>query len=162
MPIPAAVQHAYAASSGGAIDESRFYEAFAFGDSEQLAEELAGLVLSGVKQATAGSVWAFEAAGKRLPAPGDLSVVTSWSGTPLCIIETLGVDVVAFDRVTADFAAAEGEGDGSLAFWREAHRQYFTRECERLGRPFTVNMPVACERFRLAYRPGASAAWRGV
>jgi hypothetical protein len=42
--------------------------------------------------------------------------------------------VHAFDDVGAEFAAAEGEGDGSLAFWREAHWSYFGRVCERLGR----------------------------
>ena len=65
----------YCAEVGG-VDESRFYEAFYFGDSEKSANALAGLVLSGVKRATAESVWAFEAAGKRIPRPGDLSVVT--------------------------------------------------------------------------------------
>lgn len=52
-----------------------------------------------------------------------------------------------FKDVTADFAAAEGEGDGSLAFWRAAHAAYFTRECARLGRAFSEDMPVVCERF---------------
>ena len=39
-------------------------------------------------------------------------------------------------EVTEDFAAAEGEGDGTLAYWRRVHWSYFGRECERLeGRP---------------------------
>jgi len=160
MPIPATVTeiwNSYAATVGG-IDQSRFYEAFAFGDSDELAAELAQLVLSGNKRATAGSLWTFDAMGKRLPTPGDLSVVTTWAGEPLCIIETLSLDVVPFRSVTAEFAAAEGEGDGSLAFWRQAHREYFTRECARLDREFNEDMPVACERFRVVYRPASSAA----
>ena len=160
MPIPAAVTelwHAYAASVGG-LDESRFYEAFAFGDSDELAAELARLVLSGTKRATAGSLWTFESMGKPLPAPGDLSVVTTWAGEPLCIIETLSLDVVPFHSVTAEFAATEGEGDGSLAFWRKAHRDYFTRECARLQSEFSEDMPVACERFSVVYQPAGSAA----
>lgn len=154
MPIPANVitlWNAYAASTGG-LDESRFHQAFAFGDSEALADELARLVLSGTKRATAGALWAYEAAGERLAAPGDLSVVTSWAGAPLCVIETLSVEVVPFRAVTAEFAAVEGEGDGSLAFWRRAHRAYFGRECARLGRVFTEDMPVVCERFELRHR----------
>ena len=49
----------------------------------------------------------------------------------LCIIETVQVDVMPFEQVSAEFAAIEGEGDGSLAYWRQAHLEYFTRECER-------------------------------
>lgn len=56
-----------------------------------------------------------------------------------------------FSQVDADFAATEGEGDGSLTFWREAHRAFFTRECARLGRTFTEQMPVVCERFERVY-----------
>lgn len=143
--------------SAGDVNEERFYEAFFFGDSEQLANELAELVLRGTKRATAASLWSLEDEGKRLPIPGDLSIVTNWAGAPLCIIETLAVDVVRFDEVSAEFAATEGEGDGSLAYWQEAHKQYFTRECKRAGRQFTESMLLACERFRVVYRPPATA-----
>ena len=146
------------AKSTEGVDASRFYEAFFFGDSQELANELAELVLRGIKCATAGSVWSFEADGKRLPIPGDLSIVTTWSGEPLCIIETQAVAVMPFSEVSSEFAAAEGEGDGSLAFWQEAHRQYFTRECVRSGHQFTESMLVACEHFKVVYRPSTSAA----
>jgi uncharacterized protein YhfF len=160
MPIPARVADFWqaGAKAAGAVDDTRFYEAFHFGDTEELADSLAKLVLSGVKRATAGSVWSLQAEGKRLPQPGDLSVVTDWAGSPLCIIETLAVDIVPFDEVTAEFAATEGEGDGSLAFWREAHTRYFTRECARIGREFKQDMPVACERFRVVFPPPRRAA----
>jgi uncharacterized protein YhfF len=147
----------FSESSGGA-DEGRFYEAFFFGDSEELANDLAALVLRGAKRATAGAVWYFEAQGKRLPRPGDLSILTNWSGQPLGIIETLSVEVVPFHDVTAEFAATEGEGDGSLQCWREAHEQYFTRECASAGRAFSESMLVACERFTLVYRADTTAA----
>lgn len=144
--------HAFAKASGR-TDDAHFHEAFCFGDSQALSDALAMLVVAGVKRATAAAVWPVEAQGKRLPAPGALSVVTNWAGKPLCVIETLAVDVVPFHRVTAEFAALEGEGDGSLAFWREAHRPYFARECARAGRSFAEDMPVACERFRVVYLP---------
>lgn len=157
MPVPDTLRafwDAFALTTGEA-DDARFYEAFAFGDSAALADELAALVLQRRKRAAAGSLWAFEAEAKPLPRPGDLSIVTSWDGRPLCVIETLVVDIVPFDRVDADFAATEGEGDGSLAFWQSAHRAYFGRECQRLGRVFAEDMPVVCERFRVVYPPQA-------
>lgn len=130
----------------------RFFEAFHFDDNEPSANELAHLVLAGRKRASAGLVWSFEAAGMPLPRVGDLSVVTDWQGAPVRIIETRQVDIVPFNEVSAGFAATEGEGDGSLAFWRRAHQAYFERECGRLGRLPAPGMPVVCERFEVVYR----------
>lgn len=135
------------------VDDARFYEAFCFGDGPALASELAELVLRGRKRATASAAWTYPVQGKRLPAPGDFSIVSLWSGEPLCVIETRAVEVLPFNEVGAAFAAAEGEGDGSLAYWREAHRRYFARECAGAGRAFDERMPVVCERFELVYRP---------
>ena len=78
--------------------------------------------------------------------------MTNWSKTPVCIIETLGVDIVAFDEVSEEFAATEGEGDGSLQYWQQAHWAYFGRECQRIGRTREPKMPVVCERFDVVFR----------
>lgn len=148
---------AFAAEAGG-IEEDRFYEAFGFGDSPSMVDDLGQLVLAGIKRATAGSVWSYESSGQGVPKPGDLSVVTDSNNVPLCIIETVQVDIVPFDDVTEEFAATEGEGDGSLDYWREAHLNYFTRECERSGRKFSGEMLLACERFRVVYPPDVRSA----
>lgn len=133
----------------------RFLEAFHFDDNQPSADELAALVLAGRKRATAGLRWSFEHAGARLPEPGMLSVVTTFDGTPVGVIETVRLDIVPFEEVSEEFAATEGEGDGSLAYWRSAHEAYFGRECRRIGRTPDPRMPVVCERFRLVYRsPG--------
>ena len=138
---------------------ARFLEAFHFDDNAPSADELAALVLAGTKRATAGLVWSFERAGAAIPAPGDLSIVTDFAGTPLCVVETTRVDIVPFEDVSAEFAATEGEGDGSLGYWRAAHTAYFARECARLGRTPEPRMPVVCERFEVVYRdPGAGAS----
>ncbi|HTL26360.1 MAG TPA: ASCH domain-containing protein [Burkholderiales bacterium] len=138
--------------SAGADAGARFYEAFHFDDNEPSANELAALVLAGVKRATAGLLWALEADRKVLPKRGDLSVMTDWGGTPLCVIETQLVEIVPYEAVTSEFAAIEGEGDGSLRFWREAHWAYFGRECARIGRTRDPRMPVVCEQFEVVYR----------
>jgi uncharacterized protein YhfF len=54
-----------------------------------------------------------------------------------------------FDQVTAEYAAIEGEGDGSLEYWRDAHWRFFSRECARLGREPTTDMLVVCAVFEL-------------
>lgn len=162
MHIPVALAgfwNRFDAHAGG-VDPARFYEAFHFGDNEAMANSLADQVLEGTKRATAGALWSFEHAGKPLPRPGDLSVVTNWRGSPLCIIETLRVDVVPFNEVTAEFAAVEGEGDGSLEHWRQEHASAFSRECARIGRVFHANIMVACERFSVVFPGARSAAQR--
>ena len=136
--------------AGGGL-AARFLEAFHFCDNEADANELAELVLQGTKRATASLRWVYEAENEPLPKVGDLSVVTNWDGDPLCVIETTQVDVVPYDRVSEEFAAVEGGGDGSLRYWREAHWPFFSRECASLGREPTQEMPVICERFRVVY-----------
>jgi uncharacterized protein YhfF len=129
----------------------RFLEAFHFDDNASDADALVALVLAGRKRATASLLWTYEATRKRVPAPGDLSIVTDFAGTPLCVIETDRVDVVPLDAVDEAFAADEGEGNGSLAFWRRVHDAYFARECQRIGRAPTPDMPVVCERFAIVF-----------
>jgi uncharacterized protein YhfF len=157
MHIPSSIDalwQAFCAAVGEDCSD-RFFEAFHFDDNEPDANALADLVLAGVKRGTATLVWSFEKAGRSLPGPGALSVVTYWDGTPACVIETQEVEVVPFEQVGAGFAAIEGEGDGSLEYWRRAHWAYFGRECARLGREPNQSMPVACERFSVIYKASA-------
>ena len=130
---------------------SRFYEAFHCDDNEVDANELGDLILQGAKRAGASLLWFYDANNKPIPKVEDLSVVTNWQKEPLCVIETTQVDIVPYEEVDEAFAAAEGEGDGSLRYWREVHWLYFSRECERLGKEPSLSMPVICERFRLIF-----------
>ncbi|HSI53215.1 MAG: ASCH domain-containing protein [Ramlibacter sp.] len=156
MSIPSSIQAFWReyAQALGQDPSARFYEAFHFDDNAPSADELAALVLAGTKRATASLLWSFESEAKPMPRAGDLSVVTLYSGQPVCVIETLDVKVVPFSEVDADFAATEGEGDGSLAYWQRVHTAFFERECGRLGRPFDLDAPVVCERFEVVYRSG--------
>jgi len=127
------------------------YSAWHFCDNQADADELVELVLSGRKRATAGALWSYDAEDEPLPQVGDFSVVTDWSGVARCIIRTVTVEVVAFDAVSEEFAAAEGEGDGSLTYWRDAHRAAFSRELGASGRSPRPDMPVVCERFEVVF-----------
>lgn len=124
-----------------------------FGDSPSLATELLGLVLNGRKRATATALWTAEAGGAPLPYPGLYSIVVDGDGVARCILRTDQVKIVPFDEVSADFARAEGEDDGSLDSWRREHETYYRRELPRFGREFVPWMPVLCERFRLVWPP---------
>jgi uncharacterized protein YhfF len=98
---------------------------FAFGDSKELADELAKLVRTGIKTATCSALWSYEDEQKPLPRKGELSIVIDGSGVPVAVIETVEVFIAPFNEVSEHFACEEGEGDRSLAYWREAHRDFF-------------------------------------
>jgi uncharacterized protein YhfF len=122
-----------------APESYRNLRAFAFGDSPALADELLGLVMKGVKTATCSSEDE-----PNISVPGERWVVLDGRGEPRCVIESIEVSFRRFGEVNAAFAYEEGEGDRSLAYWREAHRRYFGR----LGK-FSEDMMLMCERFRL-------------
>lgn len=126
-------------------------DAFAFGDSAALANELGTLVQAGRKRATASLPAEFTSVGLPPPAAGDLSIVLLGDGAPVALIELVEVRHVPFQAVDAAFAADEGEGDGSLAWWQAAHRRYFGRVCARLGGQFDETTTVICQRFRLVW-----------
>ncbi|MBO0398673.1 ASCH domain-containing protein [Aeromonas veronii] len=88
----------------------------------------ASLVVAGRKRATCSLAYWYLEKGERMPEQGDLLVVTDWSGLPKALVEIVSVTLCPFDKVDAAFAAEEGEGDGSLAWWREAHKAFFERE----------------------------------
>ena len=128
------------------------YLAEGFGDSPRMADELGALVVAGAKTATCSALWEWQASGEPLPQVGDKMIVLAGDQTPLCLIETTEVAIRPFNEVDARFAAEEGEGDRSLAYWREAHWRYFSRTLPQIGKTPTEEMPLVCERFRVIHR----------
>ncbi len=124
---------------------------FYFCDNEADANTCAELVVKGIKQATAPSLWWYEQHKEPLPAVGDLFVVTDWNGTAKAIIEITKLEQLAFNKITAAFALAEGEGDKSLAYWQRVHKAYYTREMEPTGACFDENMLISCEYFKTVF-----------
>ena len=133
------------------IREER-YVAEGWGDSPRIADELGALISAGTKTATCSALWEYEAEGEPLPEVGLKTIVLDGNGAPLCIVETTEVEVRPYDEVDARFAYAEGEGDRSLEYWREAHWRFFSRTLPNIGKEPTSNMPLVCERFRVIYK----------
>lgn len=109
----------------------------------------ASLVVAGRKRATCSLAYWYLEKGERMPEQGDLLVVTDWSGLPKALVEIVSVTLCPFDEVDAAFAAEEGEGDVSLAWWREAHKAFFEREMKAEGREFDEHATLVLERFRV-------------
>lgn len=121
----------------------------AYGDSESLSRELLELIRNGRKRAGTSLLWAVEAEGEPLPAVGDIELVLDHLNLPSVVTRLVRVEVVAYSAVTAEYASIEGEGDGSLAYWRRAHWAFFGRECDRISRQPSESMPVVCSVFEV-------------
>lgn len=124
---------------------------WSFGGTARQADELLELVLAGTKTATASAWWDYEAEGEPLPEVGTLGIVLDSAGAPRALLATTRVDVVPFAEVSAEHAHLEGEGDRSVAHWREVHEQFF-KEFRSHDREFASDMPVVCERFVVLHR----------
>jgi uncharacterized protein YhfF len=125
------------------------YQSWYFGDSPKMARELAALVVAGKKTAS-GSLKAFNDLHPDVsPIVGVYSIVTDYEGKPACVIQTTEIREVAFRDVDEAFAAAEGEGDLSLKYWRRVHAEYFTKEAAANNIEFNDDSIICCERFKL-------------
>ena len=130
---------------------ARFYEVFHIGDSPESADEGAALIKQGVKTATSSLLWLYHASGKPLPAVGALSIVADGRGDPVCIVETISVEIKGFEDVGADFAHAYGEWDRSLETWRAHCWSFNAPRCRAIGKEPAPDMPLVCERFAKLY-----------
>lgn len=128
------------------------YSAWAFGDSKEMADELAELVLTGMKTATASLHLFYELENEDLPYVGLHNIILNGDGDAVAIVETTSVDIIPFDEVTEEHSYLEGEGDRTLLYWREVHKDFFQRELEELDKTFDPKMLVVCERFKLVYK----------
>ncbi|MGF1665056.1 MAG: ASCH domain-containing protein [Acidimicrobiia bacterium] len=136
----------YVAATGA--DGPYTAEAFAEGLPE-VSTELALLVRDGPKRATASVLALWEEEGESLPVPGAHSVVLDGTGQAVCVIRTASVETRRFGDVDDTFAWDEGEGDRTLAWWRQAHVDFFAG----IGTTITDDTVMVLERFELVWPP---------
>jgi uncharacterized protein YhfF len=118
-----------------------------YGDSPELSRSLLALIRSGRKRAGTSLLWWHEHEGEPLPQVGDIEIVLTHDHQPSLITRVTRVEVLPYREVSAEYAAIEGEGDGSLDYWREAHWHYFSRVCASIGKVPAQDMPVVCGVF---------------
>ncbi len=133
------------------INPDESYQVWFFGNSSEMARELAELVVTGKKTATASLVAVNEITPEIAPIEKGYSVFTDFEGNPLGVIQTTEIRHIPFDEVDTQFAFDEGEGDQTLEYWRDVHLRYFTKEATELNLEFNEKSLVCCERFRLLF-----------
>lgn len=143
---------------GGWEPPTRDIDVSRFGDAPEMAAKLAHLVVCGDKRGSACWLRAAKLDGSALPTAGLVTIVTDGFGYPRCAIRTEEVRVLPLAEADEAIARLEGEGDLTIADWREGHVGYFEREAERLGLRFDPREEVLVERFcvlRVLGRAGA-------
>jgi uncharacterized protein YhfF len=125
--------------------------AWAFGDSAAMADDLLAYVLTGEKTATSGMLKDYEIDGDPVPEIGERSIILNGKGEPICIVEITNVIIQTYNEVDERFALAEGEGFKSLEDWKKAHWEFFTRRCKILGIDLSESIPLVCEEFKVIY-----------
>ena len=150
-PAVDAFWRAYCEAS--AVDPASRVDVYGFGDSPEMADELAALVRTGPKRATAGLFEDHHPTTNPVPEPGVHSVIVDGRGEPVCVVRTTDVQVKPLRDADAAFAWDEGEGDRSLEYWVAAHRGFFARAQAAQGRSFSDDDLVVYERFELVWPP---------
>ena len=117
-----------------------------FGDSAGMADELAALVLAGVKTATASL--AAEYVDEPLPHAGAHWVMCGGNGDPLAVLRTVEVRIGPIASVDEQFAWDEGEGERTRDEWYRGHSAFWLRVTDGA---WTSEDDVVFERFDVVW-----------
>jgi uncharacterized protein YhfF len=139
---------------------TEYFDASAFGaeGEHHLADELAELVVQGIKTATSSVLSYYQEGNHPLEQVGDRCIVLMSTGQPRCIIEMTEIRILPFGEVDEAFAADYGEGVRTLQWWKEHLGAYYARECATRGWTFSAEMPLVCKRFHLIFHCPAVTA----
>lgn len=126
------------------------YQAWSFGNTKEMADELAELVNCGVKTATTSAFELYEV-GEEIPQVGEYNIILNGNNEPVCITQTKVVYIMPYYLITPEHAWHEGEGDRSYRYWKEVHDPFFTEEYQSIGKTFYEQAPMVCEVFEKMY-----------
>lgn len=101
------------------------------------------------KRGTAHLLLDFETEGVPRRAVGDYWVILDYDNDPLHLVQVTDVVVMPFNEVPESWARCEGEGDLTLRWWQDAHREYYTRQCAKWGIEWREDYPTVCETWDL-------------
>lgn len=125
------------------------YQVWKFGFD---ADGLLDLVLKEEKTATSSAYIFYALENEKLPTEGLYNIILNAKEEAICIIQTMKVEIVPFNRISEKHAYKEGERDKSLSYWRGIHEKFFSAELLTIGEQFDENMKIVWEEFRLVYR----------
>lgn len=130
------------------LPEDIKYQAWSFGNTKEMADELAELVNCNIKTATTSAFELCEI-GDDMPQVGDYNIILNSSKEPVCITQTKVVYIMPYNLITPEHAWREG--DRSYKYWREVHDSFFVEEYKSVGKKFYEQAPMLCEVFEKIY-----------
>ena len=128
------------------IDEHAKVRAYRFGDTP---DELAQLVVDGVKTATCNALKLYELNNRPVPQGGDYHIILNKAFEPVCVIQITSVTIKKYDEIDEQFAIAEG--DGSYKNWDDIHVRFFTEQLGLFNESFHRQIELVCQTFRVVH-----------
>ncbi len=126
-------------------------EDYYFCNREKDANTCSDLVVQGIKTGTCGALIQYQIEQEAPPQTGSLWIITDWDKRPTSLIKITSVITKKFKDIGEEWAKKEGEGDRSLAYWREGHWDFFVRELAQYGLSPTEDLELVCEEFERVY-----------
>lgn len=129
------------------------YDAWAFGNSPEMADELLANVLSGEKTGTSSLHLLYELGleDEKMPEVGNYSVLLDGKKEAQAIICTKVVDILPYSQISEVHGYLEGEGDRTLNYWREVHQPFFEQELEQYNLTFSEDLLIVYELFEVVF-----------
>lgn len=125
------------------------YDSWAFGDN---ADMLAELVKKGIKTATCSALILYSLENCEMPKKNKYSVILDSNNNAICIIITTKVYIKSFNKISQRHAYKEGEGNRSLEYWRNVHKEFFINELKNYDLSFNEKLELVCEEFKVVYK----------
>ncbi len=120
-----------------------------FHNNEADANRLGQLILAGKKRAGSSLYSLYRKYEMDLPQPGKMQIVTDFDGNALALIETIAVDTVPFNQISAAYAAKDmGTEDNALKKWKKEHWDFFEYFLDEMGEKPSGDMLIVCEQFK--------------
>lgn len=107
--------------------------------------------MDGIKAATCPAPIFYELEKEQLPTMEDYNIVLNSDDKPVAIVKTVEVTITPMNKVSEEFAIAEGEGDKIYRYWWEAHEEFFRKKLNSIEREFSEDMLLVCERFEVIH-----------
>jgi len=118
-----------------------------FGSNDKEIDELAEKVKSGIKISTSSLLEYYLLKKKELSILGEYASILNSSNEEVALVRITKMEIVKFKNISESFAIKEG--DGSLANWREIHKEYYSKQLSDIGKELTEDTELVCEWFHL-------------
>ena len=128
------------------IEGDAYVRAYRFGDTP---DELAQLVVDGVKIATCNALRLYELNNRPLPQQGEYNIILNKVFEPVCVIQITEVEIKKYDEIDEAFAIEEG--DGNYKNWDDIHVRFFTEQLSLFNEQFHRRIDLVCQTFKVIH-----------